>query len=192
MKEARVKTQADDRRLLTKTKILSETKVMEYKSNTKELQARIKRIRDLIAAGTFSDALTAGLNAGMGVMKRRIFNQSLAANDQNLGKYFSKGYAAKRKNAGRQISKKDLEFTGSLRRSIEVVTVNNTKAEIRITNDNDATIARHLETQTYSLLNGLPGNSPASGKLPIFELSNDELEIVRTNTRELLKQKFNF
>jgi hypothetical protein len=36
---------------------------MEYNSNTKEILARFALIRANIAAGVFSDALVAGLNA---------------------------------------------------------------------------------------------------------------------------------
>lgn len=166
---------------------------MEYNSNTKEVLARLALIRANIAAGVFSDALVAGLNAGMGVMKRRIFNQSLAADGQSLGPYYSEQYARDRRREGRQTARKDLEMTGTLRRTIETVTVNNTKAEIRITHPEQADIARKQEIQIFNLKNGLPYNDYNSGgKVPIFELDPDELEIVRSTTKELLAQKFNF
>lgn len=165
---------------------------MEYKSNTKELLARLSLIRANIAAGTFSDALVAGLNAGMGVMKRRIFNQSLDAEGVTLGPYYSEQYERDRVREGRQITKKDLEMTGSLRRSIEVITVNNTAAEIRITNEGDAKKARDQEQQIANLRSGALANANTGVFAPIFELSTDEWDIVRTTTRELLLQKFNF
>lgn len=165
---------------------------MEYKSNSKELLARLALIRANIAAGTFSDALVAGLNAGMGVMKRRIFNQSLDAEGVSLGPYFSEQYERDRRREGRQTSRKDMEMTGSLRRAIEVVAVNNTKAEVRITNDEDADKARHQEQQIFNLRNGLPANQANGSVVPIFEFNADEWEICRTTTRELLLQKFNF
>lgn len=165
---------------------------MAYKSNTKEILARLALIRATIATGAFQDALVAGLNAGMGVMKRRIFNQSLDALGNTLGPYFSEQYERDRQREGRQIGRKDLEFQGTLRRAIEVITVNNLKAEIRITNDRSAEIARFQEQQIYNLRNGLPANQESGQKVPIFELSEDELEIVRTTTRELLAQKFDF
>lgn len=165
---------------------------MEYKSNAKEILARLALIRATIASGAFSDALVAGLNAGMGVMKRRIFNQSLDALGNSLGPYYSEQYERDRAREGRQIARKDLEFHGTLRRSIEVVTVNNTKAEIRITNADTADIARFQEQQIFNLLNGLAYDANSGGKVPIFELSEDELDIVRTTTRTLLAEKFNF
>ena len=165
---------------------------MEYKSNTKEVLARLAIIRAQIAAGVFSDALVAGLNAGMGVMKRRIFNQSLDAAGVSLGPYYSEQHERDRKSKGRQIGRKDLELNGTLRRAIEVVTVNNTKAEIRITNEESAKIARYQEQQIHNLRSGLPANEASGGKVPIFELDQDELDIVKTVTRDLLAQKFDF
>lgn len=165
---------------------------MEYNSNVKEVIARLALIRATIAGGAFSDALVAGLNAGMGLMKRRIFNQSLDANGESLGPYYDRFYARKRDRAGRQIRRKDLEFTGTLRRSIEVVTINNTKAEIRITSDETADIARKQEQQIYNLRTGAPANDDNAGKVPIFELSKDEKDVVRTVTRDLIGQRFNF
>jgi len=85
-----------------------------------------------------------------------------------------------------------LEFDGTLRRAIEVVAVNNTKAQIRITNPDSADIARWQEQQIYNLRNGLPANSKSGGAIPVFELDPDEREITKTTTRELLNQKFNF
>lgn len=165
---------------------------MEYNSNTKELLARIALIRATIASGVFSDVLVAGLNAGMGLMKRRIFNQSLDALGNSLGPYFSESYARERRREGRQTGRKDLEFEGTLRRSIEVVAVDNTKAEIRITNTETAEIARKQEVQIYNLLNGGEFDDVGAGKVPIFELSQDEEDVVRTTTRELLAQRFDF
>lgn len=165
---------------------------MEYNSNTKEVLARLALIRANIAAGAFSDALVAGLNAGMGVMKRRIFNQSLDAEGSSLGPYFSEQYERDRLRKGRQVGKKDLEFTGTVRRAIEVITVNNTKAEIRITSAEAAKIARYQEQQIYNLRNGLAANEASGQKVPIFELDADENDIVKTVTRDLLAQKFDF
>ena len=165
---------------------------MEYNSNTKEVLARLIYIRALIASGVFSDVLVAGLNAAMGAMKRRIFNQSLDALGNSLGPYFSEQYARDRRREGRQTARKDLEFSGTLRRSIEVVAVENNRAEIRITNPEEVDIARKQEQMIFNLLNNLPFDAYGSGKVPIFELSDLEAEIARTTTRELLAEKLNF
>lgn len=165
---------------------------MQYFSNTTEVMARLALIRGLIASGVFSDALVAGLNAGMGLMKRRIFNQSLDAEGVTLGPYFSEQYARDRRRAGRQTARKDLEVDGTLRRSIEVVTVSNTKAEIRITNEETANVARYQGQQIYNLRNNLPANEANGNRARIFELNPTELNVVQTTTRELLRQKFTF
>lgn len=165
---------------------------MEYRSNVKEVQARLALIRATIATGVFSDALVAGLNAGMGVMKRRIFNQSLAADGSSLGIYFSEQYERDRVREGRQIGRKDLEFEGSVRRAIEVITVNQTKAEVRLTDEESANIARWQEQQIYNLRNGLPANEASGGRVPIFEFNQLENEIATTTIQELIRQKFNF
>lgn len=165
---------------------------MEYSSNTKELLARLALIRANIAAGAFSDALVAGLNAGMAVMKRRIFNQALDAEGQSLGIYYSEQYERDRRREGRQTAQKDLEFEGSLRRSIQVVAVDNQRAEIRIVNEHDANVARYQEQQIYNLRTGRPANEANGEKVPIFQLDPTERSIVQTTTRELLRQKFNF
>lgn len=165
---------------------------MIYKSNTKEQLARLALIRANIAAGVFSDSLVAGLNAGMAIMKRRIFNQSLDARGQTLGPYFSEQYARDRRRDGRQTSVKDLENTGTVRRSIEVVTVENTKAEIRFVSLESADIARWQEQQIANLRAGKAANDVSGLKVPIFELNEVELDIVRTTTRDLIRQKFEF
>lgn len=165
---------------------------MTYNSNTTEVLARLKLIRATIASGVFSDALVAGLNAGMAVMKRRIFNQSLDAAGQSLGPYFSEQYERDRRRAGRQVTKKDLEFNGTLRREIQVVTINNTKAECRIINDTSADIARYQEQQIYNLRTGRPANEASGGRVPIFEFNEVEQDIARSTTQQLLAQKLNF
>lgn len=165
---------------------------MRYQSNTKEVLARLALFRANIAAGVFSDALVAGLNAGMGAMKRRIFNQSLDANGVSLGPYYSEQYARDRRRDGRQTGRKDLEMTGQLRRAIEVITVNNIKAEIRITNTTDADKARWQEQQIANLRSGALANDANGNAVPIFEFSAEEWEIVKSTTRALLLQKFNF
>lgn len=165
---------------------------MDYESNVKEVLARLKLIRATIASGDFSDALVAGLNAGMGVMKRRIFNQSLAADGSTLGPYYSEQYARDRRREGRQTAQKDLEFTGTLRRAIEVVAVNNFRAEIRITNAERAEVARKQERMIFNLRNNLPWDQPGVEIVPIFQLNEDELDISDTTTQQLLLQKFDF
>jgi hypothetical protein len=164
---------------------------MEYHSNSTEVLARLKLVRAIIISGAFSDALVAGLNAGMGVMKRRIFNQSLDANGESLGPYISEQYERDRRRAGRQTEHKDLEMEGTLRRSIEVVTINNSRAEVRFTSPEEADIGRWQEQQIFNIRTGRPANEASGGRVPIFEFSATEAEIARTTTQQLLLEKLN-
>lgn len=165
---------------------------MAYRSNAQQQRERLERLRLLVQTGAVSDALVAGLNAGMAAMKRRIFNQSLAVDGSSLGKYFSDPYERERTREGRQVATKDLEFTGTVRRAIEVVTVNNSRAEIRLTDAASADIARWQEQQIYNLRNNLPANEASGGAIPIFALNTLETGIVQTTTRALLQQRFQF
>lgn len=165
---------------------------MSYKSNTEQLRARVERLRQLVLSGAVSDALVVGLKAGMAAMERRIFNQSLDAEGRSLGPYFSEQYERDRRKAGRQVAVKDLEFHGSLRRSIDVVTINNSRAEIRFTDPESADIARWQEQQIYNLRNDRPANEASGGRVPIFTLTALERSIVQTTTRALIQQRFQF
>lgn len=165
---------------------------MAYQSNTQQQRERLERLRLLVQSGAVSDALVVGLKAGAAAMQRRIFNQSLAVDGSGLGPYYSDQYARDRAREGHQVSNKDLEFTGTVRRAIEVVSVNNTRAEIRFTDDNSADIARWQEQQIYNLRNNLPANEASGGAVPIFALNPTETSIVQTTTRALLNQRFQF
>lgn len=52
--------------------------------------------------------------------KRRIFNASQATDGSSLGTYKSKYWRNKRLQAGRQIGKKDLQFTGDTKNNMQV------------------------------------------------------------------------
>lgn len=56
-----------------------------------------------------------------GDMKQRIFNKGGDANGGKIGKYKSKSWIKKRSESGRQTGTVDLEYTGSLRDSMQVV-----------------------------------------------------------------------
>lgn len=201
---------------------------MQLHSNLSEFIIDLQRIRDAVANTDFSDAMFGALNTGMGAMKNRIFNRSLDANGESLGKYIgrttqvtgrkfrilkfgdtdesAKGKKKLRKNLkgnvgngfgyteyekerlahGRQIGKKDLEFNGSLRRSIEVVKGRN-KAQIAITNAENALIAGYQEQQIGNIrATGFAkgGAAPA----PIFRLSKEEFEKTRDQGKILITE----
>lgn len=67
---------------------------MGLESNIQDVTARLIAIRDRLDTGPnnavpadFSDAVFSAVNAGMGLMKQRIFNEGLDAEGVSLGKY---------------------------------------------------------------------------------------------------------
>lgn len=157
----------------------------------------------------FSEALTVGVNAAMGKMKFRIFNKGHDAFGLDLGKYtgrresislksinkfkklkiakdvdFDAGltdYEKERLKKGRQISYKDLEFTGALRRGIVVVSESNKSVVCMIPNDDLFNISKYQEKMIAEL-------QGSQEPLKIFALSDEEREVLKTNTIEALKQ----
>lgn len=70
------------------------------------------------AAKVNTDAQTVASNTVGGLLRRRIFNNGLATDGGSIGQY-APSTKASRAKAGRQTSKVDLEFSGTLRRSIQ-------------------------------------------------------------------------
>jgi hypothetical protein len=89
-------------------------------------------------------------------------------------------YEKKRLTAGRQIQYKDLEFTGDLRRSIDVVKVSNTAVEVVFKDEENANKAEYQEVQVGEIRGG--------GKAPIFGQSDSEKELMDENIFEGLNQ----
>jgi hypothetical protein len=152
-----------------------------------------------------SEALLVGVNAAMGQMKYRIFNEGQDSDGVALGSYkgakkkapslFLKGrkkeflvgslssftpYELKRLAKGRQVRYKDEEFTGTLRRSIVVVKDSNVRVVCAIPSVNQRNIANYQEEQVGRIRGG--------GKIRIFSLSQQERELLRTNCVAALKQ----
>lgn len=70
------------------------------------------------AAKVNTDAQTVAANTVGGQERRRIFNNGLATDGGPIGQYAA-STKKQRAKAGRQTSKVDLEFSGTLRRSIQ-------------------------------------------------------------------------
>lgn len=96
-------------------------------------------------------------------------------------------YQRKRANAGRQISKKDLEFTGGLRRAIETKLENEKSAVIEFSIDEAAKIARGQENQITNIRNGQSGKTKGDG-IKIFTLNDSERDETREQGLELIKE----
>lgn len=180
-----------------------------FTSNIDELILKFKALNDRPIDPI--PALIAGVNAAKAQMQQRIFNQSLDALGQSLGKYIGKKnrhakkpsraltkaeekakaflfgeqsdfteYELIRLRAGRQVIHKDLEFTGDLRRGIQVTKDGETKVICWIPNDQLFLIAQGQEEQI--------GRIRGQGKAEIFSLSKEENETLSTTTTEILKQ----
>lgn len=92
-------------------------------------------------------------------------------------------YEKLRLSHGRQIAYKDLEFTGSLRRSIVTAKESNKRVICWILNQQDADIARYQELQIARLRGSV-------NRWRIFELSDKEKEELVTVTNAALFQLY--
>ena len=82
-----------------------------------------------------TDAQTAASNQVGGMLRRRIFNNGVATDGSPIGQYAASTKAARAK-AGRQTSRVDLEFSGTLRQSVQTgVSGNNVVLGIVDTNE---------------------------------------------------------
>lgn len=177
---------------------------------TSNIEQVIARLNEMAANGEridFSDALAAGVNAARALMQNRIFNTGTDANGISLGGYSGKQTKSRSKNKrllagivdfdpeggyseyekkrlafGRQIAYKDLEFTGSLRRSIVTAKDGTKRVVCYIVNQGDADIARYQEEQ----IGGIRG----TGRAEIFGLNTLEKEELVTVTNAALFQLY--
>lgn len=97
-------------------------------------------------------------------------------------------YQRLRANKGRQIAKKDLEFTGGLRRAIETQIENEKAAVLQFNTDLAGKIARGQEQQITNIRNGASGTTKGTGATKIFGLNDSEKEQVNDQGRELILQ----
>lgn len=167
-----------------------------FNSNIGELIEKFKAIKERAQNVDLSDALVIGVNAAKGAMQFRIFNKGLDSGNVPLGSYrgaksnakntFSEflvgvpagqlrlsPYEKKRVKKGRQIRYKDLEFTGTLRRGIVVIKESQVRVVCAIPNEDLYKIAKYQEEQINAI---------------IFELSEEERELLRTNVIAASKQ----
>lgn len=178
------------------------------------LEKKIEGIKQAFENGKFSDALLTSLNTGSGLMQQRIFQQNEDISGNSFGKYIGKirkarlivsanrtqnkrnkavagkdltPYQIKRARAGRQTSKKDLEFHGGLRRAIETQVESENAAILEFNNDLAAKIARGQENQITNIRTGGKGSSKGNG-IKIFRLNEKEKEQVVEQGIELIKQ----
>lgn len=179
------------------------------------LTKKIEGIKEAFENGRFADVLVGALNTGNAVIQQRIFQENEDTRGQSFGKYIGKktktklivsknrtlskrnqaiagqyltSYQRKRARAGRQISKKDLEFTGGLRRAIETQVEGESAAVLQFNNSLAAKIARGQEQQITNIRNGAGGKTKGTGAARIFKLSEGEKTQVVDQGLQLIKQ----
>jgi hypothetical protein len=179
------------------------------------LSQKIEGLKEAYESGMFGDALVASLNTGNGLMQQRVFNQNTDVEGQGFGVYIGKkrkvplvvstnktqnkrnkniaglsltSYQRKRAAKGRQIAKKDLEFSGGLRRAIEAQIEGEKAAVLQFNNDLAAKIARGQEQQITNIRAGRKGLVKGADAVKIFTLNQTEKETVIEQGAELIKQ----
>lgn len=183
--------------------------------DTNILSEKIQRLKEKFEGGQFADALVGAVNTGNGLMQQRIFSLNQDVAGESFGEYIGKKsktrlvitgkklqdkrnkavagldltpYQKKRAKAGRQVLKKDLEFTGNLRRSIVTAVENEKAAVIEFNNDEAAKIARGQENQITNIRVGKKATTEGAG-IKIFRLNQAEKEEVVSQGLELIKQE---
>lgn len=180
------------------------------------LQKKIEGLKEVFENRRFGDVLVTALNTGNGLMQQRIFTQNEDIEGQSFGQYVGRkrkarligsenrtqnkrnkalagleltSYQRKRKLAGRQIAKKDLEFHGGLRRSIETVVENERSAILAFNNVESTKIAHGQEQQITNIRNGQKGYTRGTGAVKIFRLNATEKGNVISHGVELITQE---
>jgi hypothetical protein len=183
--------------------------------DTNILPEKIAKLKEKFENGNFADALIGAVNTGNGLMQQRIFALNEDILGQSFGPYVGKKtktklvltgnktqdkrnkaiaglnltpYQRKRAAAGRQILKKDLEFTGNLRRSMVTAVQDEKSAVIEFNNDEAALIAQGQEIQITNLRTGGKGTTRGVG-VKIFRLNQSERETVVEQGLELIAQE---
>lgn len=179
------------------------------------LTSKIEGVKEAFNNGNFADALIGALNTGNGLLQQRVFQNNQDVEGNGFGQYIGKkrkvrlvvsknktqnkrnkaiaglsltSYQRKRAQAGRQVLKKDLEFTGGLRRAIETQVENENAAVLEFNNVDAALIAKGQEQQIFNIRKGASGTIKGSGATKIFRLNKSEKDQVVGQGLELIKQ----
>jgi hypothetical protein len=122
-----------------------------------------------------------------GRMKQRIFNKGKNTEEKPIGKYTSKWWIKVRKEGsakfpqkGRQTSYVDLEYTGDLRNSIQVV------------KDGDGVALAIIDDLNFDKAMGqqlIQGKKAGSGQMLIFEPSKKEITGVQNYINDLIDER---
>lgn len=131
----------------------------------KELRRYIRNTSKAVELAAEAARNTA-ISTANGLIKLRVFTEAEGDSKGKLLKPYSKQYAKKREKFGRQISRKDLEFTSTLRNSIKPISRKN-ETNLEITKVEYDTGVNTQEVAKYQ--------EEAQGE-KIFRLRDDELK----------------
>ena len=154
------------------------------------MQARVFRGNQDIEGNSFGDyigakkALTEGQKAKL--LSSTNSKTDLKRIKRNLEIELT-SYQRKRVNKGRQIDHKDLEFSGGLRKAIEVQIESEKVGVLTFNNDDAALIARGQENQITNIRNGGKGYVQGDGT-KIFALNENEKDQVIEQVHLLISE----
>jgi hypothetical protein len=144
-----------------------------------QFKAKLNLISTELSRST-GDLLLLGAKDLEGRMKRRIFNDGKNTAETKIGKYTSKYWTKKRSERGNQTGFVDLEFTGDLRNSMQVVKDKNSIYFI-IINDKDFEKSKGQEL--------IQGKKKGQSKMEIFTPSKKERTGVQNYIADLIDEK---
>lgn len=144
-----------------------------------EFNAKLKLISTTIGRET-GNLLLLGAKDLEGRMKTRIFNKGKNSNETSIGKYKSKYWIKQRGKKGNQTGYVDLEYTGDLRNSMQVVQEKNA-VYFAIINDKD-----YLKSQGQEIIQG---KKKGQSKMDIFTPSKKERVAVQNYIADLIEEK---
>lgn len=146
---------------------------------SEQFKAKLNAISTEISRST-GDLLLLGAKDLEGRMKRRIFNDGKNTAETKIGQYKSKYWTKKRSERGNQTGFVDLEFTGDLRNSMQVVQDKNSIYFV-IVNDKDYDKAMGQEL--------IQGKKKGQQKMEIFTPSQKERTGVQNYIADLIDEK---
>ena len=144
-----------------------------------QFKAKLNLISTELSRST-GDLLLLGAKDLEGRMKRRIFNDGKNTAETKIGKYTSKYWTKKRSERGNQTGFVDLEFTGDLRNSMQVVKDKNSIYFV-IINDKDFEKSQGQEL--------IQGKKKGQNKMEIFTPSKKERTGVQNYIADLIDEK---
>jgi len=147
-----------------------------------QFKAKLNAVSIELSRST-GDLLLLGAKDLEGRMKRRIFNDGKNTAETKIGKYKSKYWTKKRSEKGNQTGFVDLEFTGDLRNSMQVVKDKNSIYFV-IINDKDFEKSQGQEL--------IQGKKKGQQKMEIFTPSKKERIGVQNYIADLIDEKIDF